>query len=123
MNELDDKIRDSLRAGAIGGSDEEGVRDMVLATFRGKARWINFAGIAKIIVFACIAVIGAMRFMDAETTRDQIMYSSIFLAGTVCVMGLSVTLWNTVRHNAVLREIKRLEIQVAQLASRVHGEK
>lgn len=123
MNELDDKIRDALRGDPTTGNGdddrEETIREMVTASFRGRTRWINLAGVGKIIFFLAVSVFAAFRFFAADTPRDQLLYASLFLAGAVCVMSLAVATWSAVQGTALMREIKRLELQVAELSGRL----
>lgn len=58
----------------------------------------------------------AVRFFDAEQTRAEIMYAGLFVC---CVQFLALTkifAWQLIHRNGILREIKRLELRVAELS-------
>jgi hypothetical protein len=62
------------------------------------------------------AVFCAVRFLNTTETRYQIMFAAIFIC---CVQFLALTkifAWQLIHRNGILREIKRLELRIAQLA-------
>ena len=62
------------------------------------------------------ATYSAVQFFRNVETRDQIMYATIFIC---CVQFLSLTkifAWQLIHRNGILREIKRLELRVAELS-------
>jgi len=68
------------------------------------------------IIFFAGAVYSAIQFLEADETKSQIMYAAIFVA---CVFGIGlmkVFAWEMVHRHSIKREIKRLELRIAQLA-------
>ena len=62
------------------------------------------------------AVYSALQFFRNVETRDQIMYAGIFIC---CVQFLALTkifAWQLIHRNGILREIKRLELRIAELS-------
>jgi hypothetical protein len=122
MNDIDDEIRRTLS-----GADallwtrfepEPSLRRQVLAMFRGRMRWVNAAG-----WFAGFALLAAgayfwWRFAFAEDARHMLLWAAPAL---LCFLGLGlikVWFWLELQKNALLLEIKRLELLVAGLAAR-----
>ncbi len=71
--------------------------------------WVYF------IMWSAIAYYCACAFFDTEDTQKQIMYSAIFIicvqmCGLVKILG-----WIMIYRNSLKREIKRLEIRIAEL--------
>jgi Family of unknown function (DUF6768) len=67
------------------------------------------------------AVYCGVRFFDAEQTRAQIMYAAIFVC---CIQFLALTkifAWQMIHRNGILREIKRLELRIAELSQKGDG--
>ena len=123
MNELDKKIREALRAenaDLAGDFDSEpSIFETLFETFRGKHRWLVFLSIFWTVVFMALAVLSVIQFFRAEETRDLVMWaaaSALFLSG---VSMMKVWFWMELNKNAVTREIKRLELQIARLAGRL----
>ena len=123
MNELDKKIREALQAEdaeLLADFDAEpSVFEMLLETFQGKHRWLVFLTTFWMLVFLVLGVLSVIQFFKADELRDVVMWaaaSAFFLSG---VTMMKVWYWMELNKNAITREIKRLELQVARLAGRV----
>ena len=123
MDELDRAIRQSLSAEDTELFDRLGadqtLRRQVLATFDGRLRWLNAAGwIGGFVLFAAACVF-ASRFLSAQDLEDMLRWgaaSALAFAGVVLV---KVWFWLELQTNAIVREVKRLEVQVASLAAQL----
>ena len=68
------------------------------------------------IVFFVGAGYSAMKFFETDETQLQIMYATVFVC-LVQFMGLmKVFAWQMIARNSIKREVKRLEIRIAELA-------
>ncbi len=123
MNELDDKIREALRKEDaeifedFGG--ELSMFEMVMETFRGKHRWLVYLTIFWTIVFMVLGILSAIRFFRVEDPRDLLMWAGACLVCFSAVTMMKVWFWMELNKNALMREIKRLELQIARLAGRI----
>jgi hypothetical protein len=123
MNEFDRAIRQSLSAEDAELFDrlgaDQALHRQVLATFEGQFRWFNAAGwIAGFALFAVGSAL-AWRFMQAEDIGEMLRWggaSALAFAGLALV---KVWFWLELQKNAIVREVKRLEVQVASLAVQV----
>ena len=124
-NELDKKIREALSAQdaelfeEYGG--EQGLLEMVGDTFRGRRRWLAVLAIVYSIVFFILAIVTAVLFFktDPDSTRDLIMWAMGFLFCNIAVAMLKMWYFMEMNKNAVTREVKRVELQIARLAKRL----
>ena len=123
MNELDKKIQEALRAEDAelfkDYAEEPSVFEMLMETCRGRHRWLNILGAFWTLVFLVLGIVAAVKFFSAEGTRDIVMWAAAFI---VCVSAFSMLkIWYflEMNKNAVTREIKRLELQIARLAARI----
>lgn len=127
MREIDRKIREALRAeeadlfDSVGG--EMSVTQMVIDSFRGRSRWLVVLSFAYVLVFAVLAVLAAMQFSRAEGTREMILWSTAFITCILVVTMTKIWYWMELTKNAVMREVKRVELQLAQLASRTPAQR
>jgi len=121
MNDLDKKITEALRREDAelfpGIDDEPGVFEMLLETFRGKHRWLNVLGAAWTLIFLGLGVASAFAFFRADTTRDLLMWATACILCTLAVALLKVWYWMEMQRIVVMREIKRIELQIARLAA------
>ncbi len=117
IRELDDKIREALRAdpALADPMTEEGWFEMLSQVFRGRRRWLNAHGVIVSIVFFALMIYCAVRFFDAQDTRSMIAWATGFLFCNLAVAMLKLWFWMEMQKNTVLREVKRLELQVLRL--------
>lgn len=67
------------------------------------------------IIFIAGAVYSAARFFATEQIKDQIMYAAIFICLIQFVGLMKVFAWQMIARNSIKREIKRLELRIAEL--------
>ena len=123
MNDVDRAIRQSLTAEDAELFDrlslDQSLRQQVLATFEGQLRWMNAAGwIGGFILFGAGSLM-AWWFVYAPTVEDMLRWgagAALAFAGLALV---KVWFWMEMQKNAIMREVKRLELQVASLAAQV----
>lgn len=74
------------------------------------------------IVFFAGAAYCGFQFFNAEHTKHQILYAVIFGLFVEGVALMKIFAWQMLARNSVKREIKRLELRIAELAKSL-GEK
>ncbi|HEX5053741.1 MAG TPA: DUF6768 family protein [Planctomycetota bacterium] len=123
MNEFDDKMREALRAGhrvEIGGQEIGDVRTLVTEIFRFRSKLLAVSSVVKIACAWVMTIVAAVFAFLAEDERSRLLWG---LGCVFAIISLS-TLWNfhwmMLNRNAVLREIKRLELQLSET---VRGER
>lgn len=124
MSNFDNDIRQALQAEGdnLEHAGDEGLMAQVTASFRSRMRhWVALIWAASFVVFG-MAVFAAVSFFRAETTRDWILYATIFAWAMFAVGMLKMWYWMELNRNTHTREIKRLEIQLARLADRLERE-
>ena len=122
MTDLDDKIRQALKGSGVDPIDfeEEGtLREQVFETFRGKHRWLTILVTVEQFIFFGITIFAAVKFFHVDSTRNQIFYATVFLACFWVGIAFKMWYWMLLNRNAVTREVKRLELQLAVLARRL----
>jgi hypothetical protein len=123
MSELDRAIRQSLSAEDAALFDrlgaDQALHRQVLDAFEGRLRWLNaVGGIVGFVLFAAACVFG-WRFWFAQDVKDMLRW---FSASAVACAGLGLIkmwFWLELQKNAMVREVKRLELQVASLAEQL----
>jgi hypothetical protein len=71
------------------------------------------------IVFMAGAIYSAFKFFGTEEIQLQIMYATIFVVLLQWVSILKIFAWQMIHRNNIKREIKRLEIRIAELSETV----
>ena len=121
MNELDKAIRQSLSSEDADLLErvDPSLRQQVLATFEGQLRWLNVAGwIAGFVLFG-VASLMAWRFISAPTVEEMLRWGAAAAMAFAGLALIKVWFWMELQKNAIMREVKRLEVQVASLAAQL----
>lgn len=122
MKDIDKLIKETLtqeEAEFYDALDEQNLLEMVGGIFKTKHRWIfllmNMATLVAFVFFVyCI-----VQFLNTEDTNELIKW---FAGGAICAMVITTTKlfsWLQMDKNAMLREIKRLELQISSLAGKI----
>lgn len=99
--------------------EEQNMLQMVGGLFQGKNKWIMYLMNFMTLVFFGLFVYCTVQFFNTTETNELIKWgigSLVFLLG---VSMLKVFAWMQMDKNAILREIKRLEIQVSSLSGKM----
>ena len=123
MKDIDDKIREALRDDDSELLEhyqgEPAIHEMIVETFHGRFRWITvLAFVLGWGIFVLLFFV-AYQFFHAETTRAMIAWATGFLWGIMWIVLMKIWFWLELNKNSVTREIKRLELQLADLSRRL----
>jgi len=95
------------------------IRELLISQFRGKMWASSVIVYVYILLFSALAVFCGVRFFLAETMRDWVLYGVGFATAVGIISVVKLWYWMLANRNAVTREIKRLELQVAHLAEMI----
>ena len=85
-----------------------------LGVFTGRRRWWNVYAAAIVVVFTVLAIVAAVRFFGTDVTNARILWATAFLFSALVVMSLKAWFWMQMTRNAVLREVKRVELRLVE---------
>lgn len=98
--------------------DEQNVLQMLGGVYRGKNSWLMVLTNIVQLVFFALFIYCAIQFFKVEETNDLIKWG---IGGIVTLFAqtmLKLFTWMQMDKNAILREIKRIELQVSSLAGK-----
>ena len=101
--------------------EEQNVIEMVGGLFQGKNKWIMVIMNFMTLVFFGLFVYCTVQFFNSSETNELLKWG---IGGLVFLFGVSILkvfAWMQMDKNAVIREIKRLEVQVSSLSSKING--
>ena len=107
---LDAEERDLLHA--IG--DEQGLAMQLVGLFAGRTGWVSAVMIAALGVIFLGGAWAAWRFFEAGDALTALRWG---LPATVLLLAsamMKLALWPTMHANRLMRELKRIELQVAR---------
>lgn len=122
--DVDDLIREAIRAEDVEqlqGLGEPGLPEMVTEVFRGRMRWYGAMFLGMIVVFTVAAVFCGVRFLAADEPSGLIRWGVGLLLSFLAVQGGKTWYWMQMERLAMIRELKRVELLVAQLGAELRG--
>lgn len=117
--DVDVLIREALEAehaDELARLAEPGLPEMVTEVFRGKMRLYGAMFLAMILVCAAAAVYCAVQFFAVDEVPSMLRWGAGFFLAFLAVQGGKTWYWMQHERIAMTREIKRVELLVAQLA-------
>ncbi len=121
MDDLDKKISEALSVedrNILNEFEEQGLIGQFRTVFQGKMGWVS---IASLIVGAAIQLIffyAAWKFFTVPELDARVFWGAVGWFTAMMVAFMKVWFWMRMESNRVLREVKRLELQVARLNGR-----
>jgi len=101
--------------------DEQNLVQKLGGVLKGKTGWLAIImNVVNLLVFG-ILIYCIVQFINTEQTNELIKWSA---AGLICMMSMSMIklfVWMQMDKNDILRELKRLELQVASFSSKRKG--
>lgn len=121
MEEIDQLIKDTLskeEAEFYDTLDEQNPLEMVGDLFRGKYRWFMIMlNLVTLVAFVAL-IYCVVQFLEVDRIEDLLKWGA---GGLVCMLMISMLklfVWLQMDKNALMRELKRLELQVSSLAGK-----
>ncbi|MEZ4797329.1 MAG: DUF6768 family protein [Flavobacteriaceae bacterium] len=122
MEDIDKLIKETLtqeEAKFYDELDEQNVFEMLGGLFKGKNSWIMYVMNFVTLVFFVAFIMCVVKFFDTENTNELIKWS---VGGVLCIIVvgmLKMFAWLQMDKNALLREMKRLELQISSLSGKI----
>ena len=120
--EIDKLIKETLtqeEAKFYDELEEQNVLEMVGGLFQGKNKWIMYLMNFMTLVFFGLFVYCTVQFFNTTATNELIKWGIGGLVFLFAVSMLKVFAWMQMDKNAILREVKRLEIQISSLSGKI----
>ena len=122
MEDIDQLIKETLteeEARFYDDLDEQSVFAMIAGLYKGKNLWFTIVmHIVNIIAFGFM-IFCAIEAFDADTTNHLILWISGFFICFTTMCMIKIYAWLQLHRNALTREIKRLELQVSSMSSKL----
>lgn len=120
---LDDKIKQALAEDnqevALLLDTDKGMYDRIFDVFRGNMRFWNMFALLLSLVTAALMFWSGYHFFISESIDDRLFWGVFLIVFWSGTMGLKIWFWLEMNRHATSREIKRLELAVAQLTSKL----
>lgn len=101
--------------------DEQSMPEMVTGLFKGKLKWFAILTMILTLVWFGVAIFCAIKFFNTEELREMMIYGAGFFLSMMIVTMLKIWNWMQMDKNAIMRELKRMELQIAMLKNHKKG--
>jgi hypothetical protein len=115
MDEFDDELKTALRSGQrveISADEIGTVRGLLTEIFRFRSKLIAVGSVLKIAAFLVAAIGGFVWAFVADSERGRFLAAFVSLFAAVSVGVGWQFHWALLNRNALLRELKRLEVAI-----------
>ena len=97
---------------------EQSLMEEGLELFKGRRGWISiWIGFVIFTVFIG-SIYCAVQFFAVTETKELMIWGGGFFFGMFMVTALKIWAWMQMDRNAIIRELKRLELQIASLKTK-----
>ncbi|MEO9482980.1 MAG: DUF6768 family protein [Ekhidna sp.] len=123
-DEIDQLIKEALsedERALFNTYDEQNILQKFGGLFEGKMKWLNGMSLAVQFIMFGIAVYCVYRFFNAPDTAEMIQYGVGAFLLMMAVTAIKFFHFMEMNKNTVIREIKRVELQVSMLASKMNA--
>lgn len=121
-DEIDDIIREALEpsdSDPTGFDADPSMAEKLTDVFRGRHRLLAIGGgVMNLVVFA-LAIFSGIRMLQATEDRGVIVWGAALLLCFGVVTAIKIWYWLEMGRLALTREIKRVELRVAQMAAKL----
>ena len=122
MEDIDQLIKDTLseeEAKFYDALDEQNLFQMLGGLFKGKNSWLALVlNIIIAIVFGLL-IYCIIKTFDTDNTNDLIQWVGGVILCFFMISMLKLYMWMQMHRNALMREMKRMELQISSLSGRI----
>ena len=122
MEEIDRLIKETLtqeESKFYDELEEQNVFEMIGDLFKTKNSWLIIIMNIIMLISLGFFVYCIVQFFNAEETKEIITWTAAGFISLMMVSMLKLFAWMQMDKNALLRELKRLELQVSSLSTKI----
>lgn len=122
IEEIDQLIKETLskeEAAFYDSLDEQNLLEMFVGLFRGKNAWLLIITNIMTVLFFGMFVYSCIQFFNVTTTDEMMKWGFGCVMLLMAMSMLKIYAWMQMDKNVILREMKRLELQVMSLSGKI----
>lgn len=122
MEDIDKLIKETLsqeEAKFYDELDEQNVLGMIGGMFRGKNSWLIAIMNIMTLIFFALFVYCIVQFFGNDEVKELLKWGIGAVMFLVGISMLKIFAWMQMDKNALLRELKRLELQVSSVSGKI----
>jgi hypothetical protein len=122
IEDIDQLIKETLtqeEAKFYDDLEEQSVFAMIAGLYKGKNVWFTIVMHIVNLIALGFMIYCAIEAFEAEKTKDLVLWASGFFVCFATMCMIKIYAWLQLHRNALTRELKRLELQVSSLSSKL----
>ncbi len=122
FEEIDALIKEALteeEAKFYDNLDEQNIFEMLEGLYRGKNRWVLLVLNFMMFLVLGLLIYCTIQFFKTDLTNELIKWSLAIVLCSLVVSVLKMFVWMQMDKNSIKREIKRIELQISTLSSKL----
>lgn len=119
MSELDKRIEEALSAedrALLEQFGEQGIFGQLGSLFSGKMAWISIITFIVGLAMFVLVVYAAIQFVHSVDVPSMLKWGALAWVGGISLCMIKMWGWMRMESNRVIREVKRLELQIARMS-------
>ena len=121
IEKIDELIKEALTQEEAKFYDELGEQNILEklgGIFKGKTGWLAIImNLVNLIIFGLL-IFCVVQFLNTEITNELIKWATAIFACLIFMGMIKLFVWMQMDKNDILRELKRLELQIATLSTK-----
>lgn len=101
--------------------EEENLFGKILRAHGGKTGWLVTVMTVMHILIFILLVFCAVQFFESTDTRSMLQWGAGGFSCIITACMLKLYIWMQMDKNSILRELKRVELQIAALSSKLES--
>ena len=93
--------------------EQPNILELHLHTYKGERKWLSIWVTFMMFIIIALTWYAAIMFFKVEEIRTMLIWGFSFITGIITITALKIWFWMQMNSIATLREIKRLELQIA----------
>ncbi|NJB69547.1 hypothetical protein GGR42_000009 [Saonia flava] len=121
IEKIDELIKEALTQEEAKFYDDLGEQNLfgrLGGVFKGKMGWLAVVMNIVSVAFFGLLLFCAVHFVDTNVTNELIVYGAGVFISLLAMSMIKLYLWMQMDKNDILRELKRLELQISALSNR-----
>ena len=98
---------------------EQSMMEMALDVYTGKDKWLKILLAILTFTFFAVFIYCTFQFFNTEVIAEMIRWLAIGLLFFGLTMSLKIWQWMQMERNAILREIRRIELQLSTIVKKM----
>jgi hypothetical protein len=124
IEEIDKLIKETLseeEAKFYKGLEEQNIFEMVTGLFTGKNKLMMYLMNVMTLLLFAVFIYCIIQISNIEETNELIRWGIYCFISLIAMSMLKMFAWMQMDKNAIIRELKRLEILLSSLSGRIHN--